>query len=290
MGRKRGTDVRKASVYAIVINSFQIVLVLVILCLILFGSQTLLGKKSAKVIAALSALIVIWGAAVDIREAFNARRMNNEMNQMDTLMDGMETLNRTLRSQRHDFKNHLQVVYSLIEMKEYDEANAYIEKVYGAITSVSELLKTDSPAINALLQMKASACADNGIRLTAEIRSGWKNLPVEGWEACKVLGNLIDNAADAIRAAGTPDPWIRVTLTEDIHGFGFSVANNGPKIPESIMPGIFRAGVTEKGEGHGMGLFIVSSVIAEAGGEIHVTSDEHETVFAGSFPKGNIAV
>ena len=36
----------------------------------------------------------------------------------------LEDLNREMRAQRHDFKNHLQVVYSLTEMAAYDDVFA----------------------------------------------------------------------------------------------------------------------------------------------------------------------
>ena len=45
----------------------------------------------------------------------------------------LESLNREMRAQRHDFMNHLQVVYSLIEMNESGEAMEYMDRVYGDI-------------------------------------------------------------------------------------------------------------------------------------------------------------
>ena len=156
-----------------------------------------------------------WGAAVDIREALSTRKILSQIDDMDATIGQMEDFNNTLRSQRHDFLNHLQVVYSLIEMQEYEEANAYIDKVYGAITSVSRVIKTANPAINALLTVKSAACEKAGVKATVSIQSSWKHLPMQGWEMCKVLSNLIDNAIDALREIDG-ERRLDITLTEDV--------------------------------------------------------------------------
>jgi sensor histidine kinase regulating citrate/malate metabolism len=202
---------------------------------------------------------------------------------MNETLEAMEKLNNTLRAQRHDFLNHLQVVYSLIEMEEYQEANRYIDKVYGSITSVSRVLKTASPAINALLQVKLAACEKQGIRVTLNINSAWKNLPMPAWEMCKVLSNLIDNAMDAVRERG--EGGLRICLDEDLHTLRFAVADSGAPVPEALRTSLFDAGVTGKTEGHGMGLYIVRRTLERAGGGIAVTSDADETVFSGWVPK-----
>ena len=49
---------------------------------------------------------------MDIREAMSTRRLLSQLDAMDDTIDAMEKLNNTLRAQRHDFLNHLQVVYS----------------------------------------------------------------------------------------------------------------------------------------------------------------------------------
>ena len=180
---------------------------------------------------------------------------------------------------------HLQVVYSLMEMEEYGEANSYIEKVYGRITAVSRVLKTASAPINALLQVKLAACEKAGVQVTLNITSTWKELPISGWEMCKVLSNLIDNAIDAMADLPNGKKHLTITLTENLKEYVFSVANTGTPIPPGDQQRIFEPGVTTKSDGHGMGLFIVRETLRHYGGDIQVTSDAQETVFSGTVPK-----
>lgn len=279
--RGRNVDIRKTAGISIVANCLQIVLMLLILVdlLVLEGNASMTVRTAAIV----AFLVITVGAVLDIGDALAQRRLLQQMDDMDATIDDLETLNNKIRAQRHDFLNHLQVVYSLMEMKEYEEAGNYIEKVYGDITALSRSLKTANPSINALLQVKIGACEQAGIQIRLNIQSRWENLPMPGWEMCKVLSNLIDNAMDALQEV--EDRRLTVTLTEDLRGFCFSIANNGPMIPLKSQKAIFSPGVTGKGSGHGMGLFIVQQTMEKYGGKITVSSTPEETAFSGIVPK-----
>ena len=278
-------NVKKVSAIAIVTNALQVGLVVGLVLYVLLVPHAVLDTVMAKYILVIAASVVVWGAVVDIREALSTRRLLSQLDDMDHTIEAMESLNNTLRAQRHDFLNHLQVVYSLMEMEEYGEANAYIEKVYGAITAVSRVMKTANPAINALLQVKLAACEKAGVQAEVNIQSAWKDLPVPGWEMCKVLSNLIDNALDALEEVEPVGRRLRITLTEDLRSYRFSVANTGPMIPLKSQKAIFGAGITTKAAGHGMGLFIVKKTLNDRGGDIDVTSSPELTEFSGWVPK-----
>ena len=281
----RNVNVKKVSAIAIVTNALQVGLVVGMVLYVLLVPHVVLDTVMAKYILVIAASVVVWGAVVDIREALSTRRLLGQLDDMDSTIEAMESLNNTLRAQRHDFLNHLQVVYSLMEMEEYGEANAYIEKVYGAITAVSRVMKTANPAINALLQVKLAACEKAGVQAEVNIQSAWKDLPVPGWEMCKVLSNLIDNALDALEEVEPVGRRLRITLTEDLRSYRFSVANTGPMIPLKSQKAIFGAGITTKAAGHGMGLFIVKKTLNDRGGDIDVTSSPELTEFSGWVPK-----
>lgn len=285
MKRIGNVNVKKVSNIAIVTNTLQVGLVVGMVLYVLLVPHAVLDTVMAKYILVIAASVVVWGAVVDIREALSTRRLLSQLDDMDHTIEAMESLNNTLRAQRHDFLNHLQVVYSLMEMEEYGEANAYIEKVYGAITAVSRVMKTANPAINALLQVKLAACDKAGVPAEVNIQSTWKDLPLPGWEMCKVLSNLIDNALDALEEVEPVGRRLRITLTEDLRSYRFSVANTGPMIPLKSQKAIFGAGITTKAAGHGMGLFIVKKTLNDRGGDIDVTSSPELTEFSGWVPK-----
>ena len=273
----REIEVRKATAFTIAINSMQIVMSAVLLMMVIFGDGSLWTRLETRLLASVAMLIVGVGAAFDIRDVLQSRQLIEQVDGLENTVAGIEGLNTTLRSQRHDFLNHLQVVYSLIEMEEYQEANAYIERIYGAITSVSRVMKTASPAINALLHNKLSAAEQQGVQLELSFTSDWHSLAMPAWEMCKVLSNLLDNALEAMQ--DTDDKRLILRLTEDLHHCRLTVSNTGPTIPPDRIDRIFEPGVTTKGEGHGMGLCIVKRTLERAGGGIRVESGDGLTTF-----------
>ena len=265
--RETNVSIRKATYYAVIINGLQILLILVVLGAVLFVPRIKTSPRLLLTLTLAASLVVIWGAVVDIREAISTRRLVKQLDDMDESLGALSNLNITLRTQRHDFLNHLQVVYSLIEMEEYQEANEYIEQVYGRITAVSRAMKTAVPAVNALLQVKIAACEEAHVPVTLDITSKWERLEetLPAWEMCKVLSNLIDNAIDAMEAIPQKKRHLTISLTENLKQYCFRVANTGTPIPQEMQEGIFQPGVTTKGEGHGMGLYIVR---AQGGGRV----------------------
>ena len=275
---------KKAVRFVIVFNALQVVTVLAILLYVLLHDVTDRFVEVAALVLAF--LMVTWGAILDIREILNAEKIDEQARMLEEAYGQLEALNATLRKQRHDFMNHLQVVFSLIELGDYNEAMKYVESVYGDIQRTGGILKTAIPAVNALIAAKKQDCAEHGIALDTEIASGWKGLPVPGWEMCRVLGNLIDNARDALtEQPNQTDRRIVIAIDETPRLYTFAVSNNGPAIPEAIQRDIFQLGFTTKSDGHGSGLAIVREILASYGGEIAVESSEQNTRFTGSIPK-----
>ncbi len=269
---KKQPDVSKATTYAIVVNAIQIAaLVLVILYVL---SERSLDHRMMELIVVVASGLAIWGASIDIQEALNTRKRERTISGLQKTNEQMNALNLKLREQRHDFLNHIQVVYSLLEMGEGGEAADYLERVWTELKTVSRVMRTKVAAFNALLQVKSAACEERGIAFEMDIRSTLSALPVPAWEICLIIGNLIDNAMDAIAENG----HIVLKVREDVRGFTFVVRNSGEPIPQAIRERIFEPGVSSKGEDRGMGLFIVRKTLEEFGGTIDL-EDGEETSF-----------
>ena len=283
-------DISKISKYSIAANAMQILFAFGIFLYALFGREFNLTGRAEQVLVGAMALIVIWGAGLDIRDAFNARKIARQSEMLEEAYGQLEDLNATLRAQRHDFKNHLQVVFGLIELREYQEAQEYIERVYGDVELVGRSLKTAIPAVNALFAAKMADCEEKGIQMDVQIHSPWQGMPIAGWEMCRILGNLIDNAMDAILSGKSPQKILTVEIGERLQDFTFRVENTGPEIPEDLRERIFERGFTTKSSGRGLGLSIVREILRENGGDIRLFSDEKGTRFEGRIPKNTEAV
>ena len=280
--------VKKAALLSIAINVLEIIAGVVMMLLV---RKVLLGGVEESIVRMVSLMcftIVGWGALTDIGASLTSLRMVRRTQELEEAYVQLEDLNREMRAQRHDFMNHIQVVYSLIEMNEPGEAMAYMDKIYGDMQRVSRMMRTACPAVNALIQAKVVEASQRGAELKLSIAAKWDDPLMPAWEICRVLANLIDNALDAATGAELPageKTTVELVLGEDLRSWFFSVRNNGPAIPEKARVKIFEPGFTTKKTGQGMGLFIVNQTVTEMGGRITVESHDGDTVFSGFVPR-----
>lgn len=267
-------NIKKIVATLLMINVLQFIIGLSVW---IAAGSSILGEVNIYIYLAVG--LMLFSSLITILGLYFASRYKNE-NLEDSIKD-LESLNTTLRAQRHDFLNHLQVIYGLMELKEYEEAKKYLDPVFKDIIKVSKALKTAQPAVNALLQAKLEVAEKKGIDLFLEIRSDLKNISIEPWNLCKVLANIIDNSITALSEANTiKEKRIHLEIGEDSETYSFLIYNNGPVIPEGQLEEIFKQGFTTKREqGHGMGLFIVSKIVKEAGGTVRVDSKRDKTCF-----------
>ena len=280
--------VKKAAMISIAVNVLEIVAGLAMVVLVNRMLSTGVEENLARMTTLLCVTIVGWGAVTDIGASLTSLQMVKKTQELEEAYGQLEDLNREMRAQRHDFMNHLQVVYSLIELNEPGEAIEYMDKIYGDMQRVSRMLRTACPAVNALIQAKVVEAERRGAELKLSIAAKWDDERMPAWEMCRVLANLIDNALDAACSAEHPQgvkPTVELVLGEDLRSWFFSVRNNGPEIPAHLRAKIFEPGFTTKATGQGMGMFIVSDTIVKLGGKLTLDSRDGDTVFSGFVPR-----
>ncbi|NMM64821.1 GHKL domain-containing protein [Clostridium sp. P21] len=285
---KKKLDINKTITTVVVLNVIQISTIVLVILYNYFHKNVLNFQEkiySGELFIYLIICIGIVNSFFAVKDIRSLNGNNDEYNMLKNTLEQLENLNKTLRAQRHDFMNHLQVVYSLMEMEEYSDSREYIEKVFKDIQKVNKVLKTSNPAVNALLQAKILYGEKRGIKTEILITSSLQDLKIPSWEFCRVLGNIVDNAIYALQEK-MENRIIQIELFEDLKVYGFKIKNNGPEIPKELMKKIFKAGVTTKGEkGEGMGLAIVKRVLEEYEGGVKVYMEKEFTVFYGWIPR-----
>lgn len=107
----------------------------------------------------------------------------------------------------------------------------------------------------------------------------------------QVFINLIKNACEAI--GDDPDgeikvstafrPGVRLSVpgTDDKVSLPleFCVQDNGPGVPDDLLPHLFEPFISTKTNGSGLGLALVAKIIGDHGGVIECDSQRHKTVF-----------
>ena len=116
---------------------------------------------------------------------------------------------------------------------------------------------------------------------------------VDGDQILQVFLNLIKNAAEALDDSGIIklrtfyDPSLRVRRKGGETArlpLQVEITDNGPGLPDEIAEDIFEPFVSGKENGTGLGLALVSKIIADHGGWISVDSSPGRTTFRLSLP------
>ena len=107
-----------------------------------------------------------------------------------------------------------------------------------------------------------------------------------GSELNQVWTNIIDNAIDAMHGKGE----LRVRTYSDDRCAVVEITDNGPGIPDEVLPHIFEPFFTTKGvgEGTGLGLDTVQRIVKKHRGNIQVSSKPGETRFQVWLPLAGI--
>ncbi|TDX52766.1 sensor kinase SpoOB-type protein [Orenia marismortui] len=190
-----------------------------------------------------------------------------------------------LRIARHDFKNQLQTIHTMLQLNKIEEVKEYILDLNLELNNLSSNIIEDN-ILSAVLLPKKEKALEMGISFDIKVNTDLKHISIARSKLFKLLFNLIDNSLDVLVDSIQENKEIKVIICDDGKNVSLHVYNNGPAISDELMDHIFKAGYSTKGKDRGFGLYIVKSLVENYGGRLKVESEEnYGTRFVCSFPK-----
>jgi two-component system CitB family sensor kinase len=211
----------------------------------------------------------VIGAVASLENLTQVRALAEELTDYRHLVD-------SLRAQNHEFMNKLQTISGLLQLGEHEEVLDYIDTLASKNSRLNHLLSEHirDNKIAGLLLTKYALFSENKIDFIIDQDSLVDGLPAElnAEEACSIIGNLLENAMDAVGQGEQRKIVIFIDSNQD--HFIMEVYNSGPPVDEAILERIYEKGFSTKGKNRGYGLYLIRSIIENAEGIIDYVYDE----------------
>lgn len=210
------------------------------------------------------AVLCLCGAAFFI---FGMERIYREQKQKERYQGQVEAY-RMLEEQylcmerlRHDMKNHVLGLRGLLERREWEKMEQYLQKMEeaGALAEPEET--TGNHVVDVLLGQKRQRAKQASISWECQVQFG-KHMEADDFDLCVILGNILDNAIDACEKS-QGERWICVQ-SGIVKDFLLLEVKNSTE--EKELPKPSKAAFRE----HGIGLNNVREAVEKYNGAVNI--------------------
>jgi signal transduction histidine kinase len=192
----------------------------------------------------------------------------------DVYVDDIIKMFTVIRGQRHDFLNHVQVMYSMLKMNKLEQLNSYMADVVKEAHSVDQVIHHSSPTLAAFIQMKTEMAFTRSITFTYEVPPTLDiESSIKSIDLVKIMGNLIDNAFEESDTLPMEHRIVHLSIHIADETLKIEVRNHSRLLTVSDKEKMLLPGYTTKKSGHtGLGLAIVQERVQYYKGTLSIQS------------------
>ena len=183
----------------IVVNSIVVMTVAKVATIELSEKHKLLF--SGAFIAVIVGIFIQLGAVILLKVSKNVsqeRELETKMylKEQKNYYEYLEEREKNTKKFRHDVRNHLELLTKLINSKQYEEVNDYLEKINIKIDELGNAVSIGNGIAEAIVNKYYYQAIDSGVKmkvsgvLPAECR-------IDAYDLCTIFSNILSNAIEA---------------------------------------------------------------------------------------------
>lgn len=190
-----------------------------------------------------------------IELSYAQKSLEEQKKHYQALFDSNEEIKRI----RHDEKNLYTAAIASIDSGETEEVKRILSAHLQTISDNKNILNTNHPAIDAVIQSKLDICENSNIK--TDFKYFYKEqILVDTIELSIIIGNLLDNSIEACNKLDS-DRWINFLICVENGEINISVENS------SIIPSDKSLKTSKKNkDNHGFGIKNINAISAKYNG------------------------
>lgn len=216
--------------------------------------------------------ILVKGKTVGAIATF---RDKTEIRMLVEQLSGVRLYADALRAQTHEFMNKLHIILGMVHMKCYDELVEYINSIASKYQEqVGFVIRhIKDPVLAGFILGKMSYSREVKVEfiLSEECFVPEPEEREITHELVTILGNLVDNAMEAVKDCKSKIVNLDLVYEDDI--LTIEVSDTGSGISDELKNEIFVRGYSTKGDNRGLGLYLVQKTVERLGGDIEIFSE-----------------
>ncbi len=241
-----------------------ICVIMVLIWMLSYKNFKILDINQAVTLLICVVLIVVLVGQVS-KYKIKAKEIEMELKMQKLYSASFQGLIDHIRMRQHEFNNHINTIYSQhYTHKNYEDlVNAqkhYCELVMKE-NRFSKLLSGGNPIIVGFLYGKFVEIEKLGIDVGYKVADIKDELEVPEYKVVEILGDLINNAVEALSADEERNKLYVSVIGGD--SLTIEVRNESPHISYAEFDDFFTKGYSKKGENRGLGLYNVKQICEE---------------------------
>lgn len=203
---------------------------------------------------------------LDLQEQL--KRSAEELKNLENLLQNHQSM----RVLRHEMKNNLLVLRTYAENSDYQKLRGHLDQFLFDLSYAQSVLATGHPLVDALITARAQQIRDLHAELQISIVMP-EELSISDSDLCSILGNMLDNAIDAIKKLPSRLRFVYVFTRQYNSIWQIEVVNSYDGHYRMVDDRLQTT--KEDRSAHGIGLMLIDQLAERYGGYSIIHVDGH---------------